>query len=87
MNSGIYIKCFKGFGNKVFDFIGALYLRKKYPDADIFFAIDKSVYDMDEDPFFGQIFPKISTNSIIKFMSINKYKKLNYLLFKFLFCK
>lgn len=76
MSTGIYIKCFKGFGNKVFDFISALHLRKEYPNTEIFFAIDKSVYDTDEDPFFGQIFPKISAESIIKFMFMNKYKKL-----------
>lgn len=76
MSSGIYVRCFKGFGNKVFDFITALYLRRKYPDIEIYFAIDKSIYDTIDDPFFGQIFPKISTDSVVKFMFMNKYKKL-----------
>uniref|UniRef100_A0A6C0C6J4 Glycosyltransferase n=1 Tax=viral metagenome TaxID=1070528 RepID=A0A6C0C6J4_9ZZZZ len=76
MNAGVYVRCFKGFGNKVFDFISALYLRRKYPDTEVYFAIDKSIYDTDEDPFFGQIFPKISADAIIKFMFMNKYKKL-----------
>jgi hypothetical protein len=51
-------------------------LRKQYPDTEIYFAIDKSIYDTDEDPFFGQIFPAISADAIIKFMFMNKYKKL-----------
>ena len=71
----IYFKCSKGFGNKVFDLIAGVYLRKKYDvNTDVFFAVEKSIYDTEEDPFFGQVFTK--TMNTFKFMFMNKYKRM-----------
>jgi len=70
---GIYIKSYKGFGNKVFDLIVGVYLRNKYPDSDIYFAIDKSIYDTENDPFFGKVFPK--SHGLFQYMFMNKYKR------------
>lgn len=74
MEPSIYFKSSKGFGNKVFDLIASCYIRQKYSENNIYFAIDKSIYDMEEDPFFGQVFPHSSSFLIYLFM--NKYNRL-----------
>lgn len=71
----IYIKCYKGFGNKVFDLITGMYLYNKYSNTvDIHFAVDKSIYDTEEDPFFGKVFPQ--SLNFFKFMFMNQYRRL-----------
>lgn len=66
----IYIRNSSGFGNKVFDLISAVYLKNKY-GVTIYFAIDKSIHDKPEDPFFGKIFYK--SYQKVKYIYLKKY--------------
>jgi len=69
----IYVRCSSGFGNKIFDLISAIYLKNKY-NMDVYFAIDKSIHDDPDDPFFGNIFYKSYTK--IKYIYMKKYYRL-----------
>lgn len=70
MGPAIYLRCSSGFGNKVFDLISAIYLKNKYK-IDVYFAIDKSIHDKTDDPFFGNVFPR--SQSKIKYIFMKKY--------------
>lgn len=69
----IYLRCSSGFGNKVFDLISAIYLKNKY-NTTVYFAIDKSVHDTPEDPFFGNVFYKSYRK--IKYIYMKTYYRL-----------
>jgi hypothetical protein len=66
----IYLRCSSGFGNKVFDLISAIYLKKKY-NLPVYFAVDKSIHDSPNDPFFGAVFNK--SHQYVKYIFMPKY--------------
>jgi hypothetical protein len=70
----LYLRCSSGFGNKVFELISAIYLKKKYSTFDLFFAVDKSFHDKPDDPFIGYIFP--GSRSVVKYIYMSVFYKL-----------
>ena len=70
VSPAIYVRCSSGFGNKVFDLISAIYLKNKY-NINVYFAVDRSIHDKPDDPFFGNVFYKSYLK--VKYIYMKKY--------------